>query len=274
MKVKSDFLILLSAFLVGSAPFLSVQAKEIARVKDRVITDRDLALSLAQLNEGQRESILRDQNSRRQILMGLIDQEVLALEGEKLKLDQDAEFKEAMLRFRKQLLTNRLLDKKLNTQLTLGEVKKYYQNHPEKFSTDQVRVQHILLSDENEARKILKLAKDPKNDFQELAEKYSVDPSAKNNRGDIGLITRDRMTPEFSDAAFQTGEGQITGPIQTAFGYHLIKVVQRRLGKTLEFDEVELRAKELLKQQLIKNYTDEIKKQYPIKVDQAAADKG
>lgn len=274
MKVRSEFLVLLSAFILGSSPFLSAQAKEIARVNNKPITDRDMFLSLTQLNEGQREAVLRDQNSRREILNSLIGKRVLALEGEKLKLDQAPEFKEEMNRFREDLLANQLLQRKLASQLTPGEVRKYYNNHPEKFNTDQIRVQHILLSDEMEARKILKLAKDPNHDFQELAEKYSIDPSAKNNRGDIGVITRDRMAPEFTDAAFQTGEGQITGPVHTAYGYHLIKVVHKQIGKTLEFDEVELRAKELLKQQLIINYTESLKKQYQIKVDQAAADKG
>jgi peptidyl-prolyl cis-trans isomerase C len=271
MKAKISSFILVCVSSLGIV--LPANAKDLAKVKDRVITDRDLEMSLSALNEGQRAGVLRDPNSRRQILQRLIDMEVLSLEGEKLKLDQEPAFKEALMRFRKQLLMNRVLEKSLASKLTQSEAKKYYEAHKDRYSTDQVHVQHILVSDENEARKILKLAKEPNADFQELAEKHSIDPSAKNNRGEVGFIARDGMASEFTDVAFALKEGEVSAPVKTLYGYHIIKLLERKIGKPLEFDEVELRVRGDLQRQVERGFTDGIKAQYPIKVDQAAIDK-
>lgn len=268
----------MKASLIGlSLAVMSVtlisEAKELAKVNGRSITERDLALSLNTLNDGQRETLLKDNNSRRQILANVIDREILAQEAEKLKLDQEPEFKEAVEQVRKQMLMNRLLEKKIATQLSRNEVKKYYELHKDRYSSNQVRVQQILVSDENEAKKMLEMAKDPKNDFQNLAEKYSKDPNAKNNRGDLGFIGHDKVVPEFADAAFQAKEGEITGPIRTAYGYHIIKVIKKLYGKPLEFDEVELRVADTLRQNLIRNFVDSLKPQNKVSVDDVAVEK-
>ncbi|MGZ3688955.1 MAG: SurA N-terminal domain-containing protein, partial [Bdellovibrionota bacterium] len=86
-------------------------ATELAKVNGRTITDKDLHNALASLNEGQRQQILGDSNSRRQVLISVIDQEILFQNAEKEKLDQDAEFKDAIDQFKKQFLANRLLSK-------------------------------------------------------------------------------------------------------------------------------------------------------------------
>ena len=90
-----------------------------------------------------------------------MNQELLAQEGEKLKLDQEPEFKAQLAAARKQLLVARLLGKK--RQISQSDAKKYYEAHKDTYSTAQVRVQQILVSDETEARNVLKMAR--KNPF-------------------------------------------------------------------------------------------------------------
>jgi peptidyl-prolyl cis-trans isomerase C len=274
MKVRKTGFSVSCLVAVGFVlPMFSANAKELAKVNNQAITSRDLELALGTLNEGQRQTFLRDANSRREVLLTVIDREVLAQEGEKLRLDQDPGFKEAMAAFRKQLLMSEVLEKKLAPQLNQSAVKKYYSTHRDIFSTDQVHVQHILVTDEAEAKRLVALAREPKSDFQDLAEKYSKDPSAKNNRGDIGFIGRDRMVPAFTDAAFSGAQNDIIGPVHTAYGYHVIRVVEKKTGKPLEFDEVELRVKDLLRQQLVRNYVDSLKQQAKITVDNKALEK-
>jgi parvulin-like peptidyl-prolyl isomerase len=258
---------------VSLIPLTQVSAKELAKVNDVSISDRDLTLSLSSLNEGQKGSVLKDSNSRKQILQDVIDRELVAQDGEKMKLDQETEFKELMVLYKKQFLASRVLEKMVGPKLTPATVKKYYESHKYQFSPDQARVQHILVADEGEATKMLQLAKDPKNDFQDLAEKHSKDPSAKNNRGDLGFVPRGQFVPEFTEAMFSIPEGEIGGPVKTAFGYHIIKVIQKKMAKPLEFHEVELQAREALKQELIRNYVNDLKKQAKIKIDRAAVDK-
>ena len=130
-----------------------------------------------------------------------------------------------------------------------------------------------MVSDESEARRLKKLAEEKPGDFQDLAEKHSKDPAAKTTRGDLGFVSHDRLVKEFTDVAFATADGRITGPIKTIYGYHIIKVIEKRMGKSLEFAEVELRVRDALRAELIRDYTDKLRAQSKIKVDPAAIEK-
>jgi len=258
-----------AAVLVGLATVsISWSATELAKVNGRAITDKDLTMALGGLNEGQRQNLLKDSNSKRQVLNGLIDQEILVQQAEKEKLDQDNEFKDALAAFRRQYLSNRLLQKALGDKLTESAAKKYYEAHKERFSTDQVHAQHILVQTEDQARDIIKKANTAGTDFQELAEKFSKDPSAKNNRGDLGFFGRDRMVPEFTEAAFAGAENEIVGPVKTSYGYHVIKVIKKKKGKALEFSEVELNVQNQLRQELTQNYIAKLRQQAKVQISE------
>jgi peptidyl-prolyl cis-trans isomerase C len=252
-------LIVVCFFSIPASGSWSPSGKELAKVNNHSISDRDLDLALGGLNQSQKDNFLKDDSSKDQILEKVIDAEVLAQEAEKAGLDQKADFKQVMASMRRELLAAKLLDMKLSSKMTTGATQAYYEKYLEKFTTSQVRVQHILLLDENEAKKVLALAKVASNDFQELAEKYSHDPSAKSNRGELGYISRDKMSEEFTDAAFSTRIGEVSQPVKTLFGYHLIKVIARKPGKPLEFYEVELRAREGLKKSLVEDYVSSLK---------------
>ncbi len=274
MKIMGKSVFKFTGLVLGIiVPLSFSQAKELARVNESVISDQDLASELNTLNEGQRDTMLKDLNSRRQILLSIIDREVLSQEAEKLKLDQEPEFKQAMAQYRKQLLTSRLTQKKVAPQATEKAVKKYYEAHKYKYSPDMAHVQQILVADESEAKRLLEKAKDSKNDFQELAEKFSRDPSAKNNRGDLGYINRRQFVREFTDAIFDSAEGEITGPVKTIYGYHIIKVIDKKLGKPLEFDEAQIQASQDLREELLRSYIDNLKTQNKIKIDKVALEK-
>ncbi len=249
---------LLALIAMVSAPAFA--AVELAKVNGAVITDKDLQNALSGVGDAQKSAILKDSNSRKQVVDGLVNQALLLQQAEKEKLDQDADYKEALAAFRKQYLSNRVLQKNLTAKLTDATAKKYYEGHKSQYSTDQVHALHILVADEKTAREVLAKAQDENNDFQELAEKLSKDPSAKNNRGDLGFFTRDRMVPEFTDAAFRAKNGEVVGPVKTSYGYHIIKTVEHKAGKPMEYDEVELRVKNDLRQQLINEYLQNLKK--------------
>ncbi len=252
----------------------AAHAVDLAKVNGRIITDKDLINTLGSLNEGQRESLLKDVNSRRQVLNGAIEQQLLVEEAEKQKLDQDQEYKEAINAFRRQYLASRVLQRNLGAKFGEKDSKKYYEAHVKRYSTEQAHVLHILAREEADAKEILKKAKSANDDeFKDLAEKLSKDTSAKNNRGDLGFITHDRMATEFTDAAFDAAEGEVVGPVRTAFGYHIIKVIKKKPGKPLEFDEVVLRVKSDLRDSLTRNYVSSLRKQAKVEIDDKAVDK-
>jgi parvulin-like peptidyl-prolyl isomerase len=197
----------------------------------------------------------------------------LTQEAEKLKLDQEEEIKDAVGFFKRQLVTTRLLEKKLAAMITTSALKKYFEDHKEIYSTSQVHVQQILVGDEAEARRLKKMAEEKPDQFQELAEKYSIDPAAKSNKGDLGFVSHDRLVREFTNVAFATADGKVAGPIKTLYGYHVIKVIEKNIGKPLEYSEVELRVREAFRAELIRDYTDKLRAQSVVKINEAALSK-
>lgn len=115
-----------------------------------------------------------------------------------------------------------------------------------KDSMYSVRASHILIEDLEEAKKILERVKAGE-DFNKLAVEYSIDPSAKDNRGDLGYFGAGVMVPEFEMAAFSLEPGEISNLVQTDYGYHIIKVEDK---KVITFEEV----RPQLEQQMLPQY--------------------
>jgi peptidyl-prolyl cis-trans isomerase D len=131
--------------------------------------------------------------------------------------------------------------------VTPQEIESYYNSNMQQFqSPEQVRASHILLKtdgkDEAAVRKqaedILKQAKAPGADFAALAKKYSEDDGSKANGGDLDYFPKGRMVPEFEQAAFSMQPGQISDLVKSQFGFHIIKVVDKKAASTRTLDEV------------------------------------
>lgn len=269
MNMKKNLALLLSLL-----PAVPAYAIDLAKVNGRVITDKDVKAALGSFNDGQRRQILEDKNSKKQVVANLIERELMMQEAEKQKLDKDAEYQEAMEQFKRQFLTRKLVEKNVGPKVTNSAAKKYYELNKRRYSTDKVQVQHILVQDEKAAQDILKKAAAPGADFQKLAEEFSKDPSAKNNRGDLGVITRDSpLVDEFKEAAFGGKVGEVVGPVKTMYGYHLIKIVDKKVGKVLNYDEVELQVKNDLRTDLVNDYVVQLRKQAAVTVDDKAVGK-
>jgi peptidyl-prolyl cis-trans isomerase D len=128
--------------------------------------------------------------------------------------------------------------------ITDEEIKEYYQIHKEDFKVEEKRkLNYVLFSTvptAEDSAKIYRLAEDIKaeamngEDFAKLADEYSEDPSVTTNHGDLGFFERERMVKEFSDAAFAANMGEITGPVKTQFGLHIIKIHEKRNEKGVE----------------------------------------
>jgi len=134
------------------------------------------------------------------------------------------------------------------------EVERYYNDNIELFSTpEQVRASHILFKTEGKdeaavraaAEKVLAEAKAGA-DFAELAKKHSEDESNAKLGGDLDYFTRGRMVPEFEEAAFTAQPGLIPDLVKTGFGFHIIKVADKKAGTTRTFDEVKAQIREQL----------------------------
>ena len=144
--------------------------------------------------------------------------------------------------------------------VTPQEIESYYNSNVQQFQTpEQVRASHILIKtdgkNEADAKKqaddILKQAKAPGADFAALAKKYSEDDGSKANGGDLDYFTRGRMVPEFEQAAFAMQPGQISDLVKSQFGFHIIKVVDKKPAATRSLDEVRAQIQQTLAAQRV-----------------------
>ncbi|TNF53960.1 hypothetical protein EP227_05100 [bacterium] len=136
------------------------------------------------------------------------------------------------------------------------EIRDFYEKHSDTYKLgDQVRAQHILVDTEEEADEILqKILKGE--DFEELAKSFSKDQSTAVKGGDLGFFGKGRMVPEFEQAAFSLKVGEVSEPVQTKFGYHIIKGLEIKEGEQREFDEVKSIVERRLKAEKQKSLFD------------------
>lgn len=187
-------------------------------------------------------------------------------------------------------ITNRILVEEYirkhtgKTKVTDAMVKKYYNDNKEQFSHgEEIRAQHILVAVDKNAsaetqatakEKILSIQQQLKDgkDFAALAKEYSDDPGSKGTGGDLGFFGHGAMVKSFEDAAFATAIGQVSAPVHSDYGWHLIKVNARKEAGTTALADVKNKIETTIKQQKQKQEVEEIlnrlKKKYPIKIQE------
>jgi peptidyl-prolyl cis-trans isomerase C len=209
--------------------------KVLAKVNGSEIRQSDVALAEEELGPSlaQMDPSTKDEN----VLAFLIDMKVVAKAAEDKKIADTDDFKKRLAFTRNRLLMDNLLGQEGKAAATDEAMKKVYEDAAKQISGEQeIHARHILVETEDEA-KAVKAELDKGADFAELAKKKSKDPGASDG-GDLGFFTKDQMVPEFSEAAFKLQPGQISDPVKSQFGWHIIKVEEKRNRKPPEFDQV------------------------------------
>ena len=171
------------------------------------------------------------------LLDRLVDGELITEAGRKEHLDRDPDVQSRLKRYEDRLIQEAYLNRMVKPAETEDELRTRYQTMlKEKPAHEEVHARHILVATEAEAKSVI-AELDKGADFAALAKKYSTDPGAKSG-GDLGYFGHDDMVKEFADAAFALSPGQYTKtPVKTEFGWHVIKVEDRRVGKPPSFEE-------------------------------------
>jgi peptidyl-prolyl cis-trans isomerase C len=158
--------------------------------------------------------------------------------AEAKKLGDSDDFKRKMALARTKLLMEALLQSEAKSAVTDEAMKKVYADAIKDMGNEQeVSARHVLVESEDEAKTV---AADLKKggDFAAIAKEKSKDPGSKDSGGDLGFFTKDQMVPEFAEAAFKLDKGQISDPVKSQFGWHVIRVDDKRAKQPPSFDQV------------------------------------
>jgi peptidyl-prolyl cis-trans isomerase C len=184
---------------------------------------------------------------------------LLAEAGRKDHLDQDPDVQDRLRRYEDRLVQEAYLNRAIKAAETEDRLKARYQTFAkEKAGHEEVHARHILLETEDEAKSVIGEL-DKGADFATLADKYSTDRDADPG-GDLGYFGRADMVPAFADAAFALAPGQYTKtPVKTEFGWHVIKVEDRRIGKAPSFEEAREELSQTLAHEIIEAKLQELR---------------
>ncbi len=244
----------------------------LANVNGKEIYASDIDNVIAQLPpEQQMQFTTRE--ARRALLDELIAQDLLYFEALDEGLEESEQFQEILQDAKQKLLATTALANFMQA-VTIEDdaAKEYYEAHPEEFiAPESMRASHILVPDKLQAEAILRDIKNGDKDFEAAARELSVCPSAPRG-GDLGYFGQGQMVPEFDQAVQELEVGEMTEePVQTQFGYHIIKKTDHKKDETIPFD--------LIKDQLgtyllaleqdkkFKEHVDSLKDKYPVELN-------
>lgn len=248
-----------------------MENKILATVNGKEITENDLNMAMTRFPQ-ENQAFFATEQGKAQLLEQLISFELVSKYAADEKLNETEEYKEQLEILKKDLLIQAGVKKVLDAvTITEEEVKDFYDNNQGMFKGEaSVRAKHILVDSEEKAKEV-KSAIDGGVSFEEAAQEHSSCPSSSQG-GDLGFFTRGRMVPEFEEAAFELAVGEVSEPVKTQFGYHLIKVEEKTPEVAKSFDEV----KDQLKVNLLSqkqnatylNFINELKQEQDVKMGQ------
>lgn len=236
----------------------------VAKVGDMTVTEREVALAeeafsneLGNVPKEQWRSVLVD---------AVVNMKLMALGAQDAGLDKGQEFEDRLAFLKLQTMRNAYVENAVVKEVTDAELQEAYkalvvdQHKPE----EQIKARHILVDTKETAEKIIADLKGGAS-FEELA-KQSKDPSGQNG-GDLGFFGRGQMVAPFEAAAFALEPGQFTQePVQSEFGWHVIKVEEKRMSEPPPFDEVKDELRNYVLRQKFEGVIAALRDKYPIEI--------
>jgi peptidyl-prolyl cis-trans isomerase C len=226
-----------AALMAFAAPAALAQGEAVvATINGEPVTETDLSIAMTDLNE--QFAQLPDDQRRAAALSAIIEIRLLAAEAEKAGLADGDEFARRMTLLRQRALHSAFIDRQVAGAVTDEAVRARYDKQvAETPPVNEIRARHIIVETKEEAEAIIKEL-EAGGDFEALAKEKSKDGAAAQG-GDLGYFTEGRMVPEFEQAAFALNVGDYSKePVQTQFGWHVIKVEDKRVQQPPAFEQV------------------------------------
>lgn len=214
------------------------------------------------------DSVTGDVKNR--VLRAVMAEKILYGEALKQGVDKSPALLREVEDLKKKLIVRTFLSNKTEGAITDAEVKKAYDVQvTEAKDEKEVRARHILLANEKEAKEA-KSKLDAGKSFEEVAREFSKDAGSAKQGGDLGYFTRDKMVPEFANAAFGMKKGEVSGPVKSPFGFHIIKVEDVRKKAVPSFAESKEAIRAALQDKKLNDYIGGLVKSADVKLFDAS----
>ncbi|RDJ21797.1 peptidylprolyl isomerase [Bosea caraganae] len=226
----------LAAAPLAALPALAQQDKVVAKVDGMNITERDLTSATEDLQE--RLAQLPEERKRDELVNFLVDLKLGAKAAAAAKIAETPEFASRLAYMRDKLLLDEYISRESKKAVTPEAARKLFDDTVKTMAPEEeVHARHILVEDEAKAKEVAERLKKGE-DFAKVAAELSKDPGSGKEGGDLGWFTKERMVPEFAEAAFKLEKGQVSDPVKSQFGWHVIKLEDKRSKPLPKFEEV------------------------------------
>ncbi|MBQ8583993.1 MAG: peptidylprolyl isomerase [Clostridia bacterium] len=242
-------------------------SKILATVGTLTVTDDEVNEFIYSL--GQRGQAYNNPEGRRAVLNQLVSTKLLLLDAKRNLLEAEPEFKAQLAAVKDKLLSNYAGEKVLRgVSVSDKEARDYYDANADKFvSEESVNASHILVDTEERALELLAKIKAGEISFEDCARENSSCPS-KAEGGSLGDFGKGQMVPEFDSAVFAMEVGDISEPVKTQFGYHIIKLNGKKAAEPMKYEEIAGELKETLllekRQKAYESKINQLKILYPV----------
>jgi peptidyl-prolyl cis-trans isomerase C len=253
----------LSPFSAGAqsakAPASAPADPVVARVNGKEIKRSDVISAIRGL--GPQAQQVPPQQLLPAIYEELINKKLVSEAGYKQNLQNSPEAKEMLKRAEEDIVSQVYINKAVEPKLTEDAIKRQYAEYVKTFKgEEEVRARHILVKTKPEAEALIKQINGGA-DFVKLASEQKIDTAAAQNGGDLGYFTADAMVEPFSKAAFAMKPGEVSKtPVETQFGFHVIKVEDHRKQPQPTLEQVEQQMRGQAAQQIITNLVQDLRK--------------
>lgn len=199
-----------------------------------------------------------DEEVRQNVLRGVVSEHLLYKEAEKAGVSERGSVKRRLEQLKKQVTIQAYVEELAASFVTEKTLEEAYAQYVEKSKDEEeVRARHILVDSEEKAEDIIKKLESGQ-DFIRLAKSHSADKGSAVRGGDLDYFTRDKMVKEFADTAFDLKPGEFSKPVKSQFGWHIIKVEDRRTLKTRSFADMEEQLKAEIRKQSVESYVNQL----------------
>ncbi|MFM7142905.1 MAG: peptidylprolyl isomerase [Alphaproteobacteria bacterium] len=233
----------------------TLSGKMVARYGSDTYTADDFVADLVRIPERNRVRMTPD--SRRDFVVNRVVSELVVRDAQAKGLASDPEIEHQVAELRRRLVVQKMLrDLQEMPVVDDDTVRRFWAEHPERFSATTIHARHVLLPSEDAAKAIRdQLRADPAA-FPRVAQEKSTDMASARQGGDLGWFGRGRMVPEFEEVAFALEPGKVSDPVKSPYGWHVILVEEVKRGEPDPFDQVKEQIRIMLRNQAVQSRVD------------------